>query len=145
MGTERQADCVHRGRSGAERARTRAARTSPGTLVITRFQFKEDGRDYLTDRWQHLYLLDVESSAVTLLTPGAHDEWLPAWSPDGEVHLVRQQAAGDIDRSLNFDIWIMSPVPGAEPRVSAPSTATTVTGTGSRDRSGQRIAASWSG
>ncbi len=30
-------------------------------LVITRFQFKEDTRDYLTNRWQHLYLLDVET------------------------------------------------------------------------------------
>ncbi|HZF25329.1 MAG TPA: hypothetical protein VEZ88_03630, partial [Steroidobacteraceae bacterium] len=85
-------------------------------LVVTRFQFKEDGRDYLTDRWQHLYLLEVESGAATLLTPGAHDEWLPSWSPDGKQIAFVSKRLGDIDRNLNFDVWTMPPVAGAQPR-----------------------------
>jgi dipeptidyl aminopeptidase/acylaminoacyl peptidase len=106
----------------AEDAAPEAAKDSRGKdkpaapLVVTRFQFKEDGRDYLTDRWQHLYFLDVESGAVTLLTPGAHDEWLPSWSPDGKQIAFVSKRLGDVDRNLNFDIWLIPPVAGAEPR-----------------------------
>ncbi len=85
-------------------------------IVTTRYQFKEDERDYLTARRQHLYLLDVGSGQVTLLTPGEHDEWLPAWSPDGKQIAFVSKRLGDIDRNLNFDVFVMSPVAGAEPR-----------------------------
>jgi dipeptidyl aminopeptidase/acylaminoacyl peptidase len=85
-------------------------------IVVSRFQFKEDGRDYLAGKRQHLYLLDVESGKVTLLTPGDHDEWLPSWSPDGKQLAFVSKRLGDVDRNVNFDVFVMPPVAGAEAR-----------------------------
>ena len=85
-------------------------------IVTTRYQFKEDTRDYLTSRRQHLYLFDVDSGAVTLLTPGEFDEWLPSWSPDGKQVAFVSKRQGDPDRNLNFDVYVMAPTAGAEAR-----------------------------
>src|SRR5262249_2470169 len=56
-------------------------------IVLDRYQFKDDDGGYLDHHRSHLYLFDLVAHRATLLTPGDHDEWLPAWSPDG-AHLV---------------------------------------------------------
>src|SRR5262245_26535885 len=38
-------------------------------IVTSRFYFKEDERDYLTSARQHLYLFEIDTGKVTLLTP----------------------------------------------------------------------------
>src|SRR5688572_3011232 len=88
----------------------------PPPIVTTRFQFKEDGRDYLTDRRQHLYLLEVATGRTTLLTAGEHDEWLPSWSPDGKLISFVSKRSGDADRNLDFDVFVIEPVAGAQAR-----------------------------
>jgi dipeptidyl aminopeptidase/acylaminoacyl peptidase len=85
-------------------------------IVTTRFQFKEDERDYLTAARHHLYMFEVDSGRVTLLTPGDHDEWLPAWSPDGKQIAFVSKRSADSDRNLNFDVFVMTPTAGAEAR-----------------------------
>lgn len=85
-------------------------------IVIDRFQFKEDGRDWLDDRRQHLFLLDLASGAATQLSSGDVDHWLPSWSPDGSRIAFVSKRRGDTDRNLDFDVFVMAPEPGAEPR-----------------------------
>lgn len=94
--------------------------------VMTRFQFKEDGRDYLTDRYQHLYLLSVSDSSITQLTTGAQDDWLPAWSPDGKLISFVAKRSKDPDRHLNYDVYVVAPAAGSEPRPISSFTGTDV-------------------
>ena len=95
-------------------------------IVTTRFQFKEDGRNYLTDRRQHLYLLEVDTGKVSLLTPGDHDEWLPSWSPDGKLIAFVSKRDADAERNLNFDVFVVAPQAGAEVRRISTSQGTDV-------------------
>jgi dipeptidyl aminopeptidase/acylaminoacyl peptidase len=89
---------------------------NPKPIVVSRYQFKEDGTGYLTDRRKHLYVVDVASGKATLLTPGAHDEQLPSWSPDGRTIAYVTKRGDDPDRHINYDIYLIAPEAGAAER-----------------------------
>lgn len=89
---------------------------TPPVIVIDRFQFKEDGRGWLDDRRQHLFLLDLDSGKATQLTAGDFDHWLPSWSPDGKQIAFVSKRRGDTDRNLDSDVFVMPPEPGAAAR-----------------------------
>ena len=89
---------------------------NPAPIVTTRYQFKEDGTGYLGERRKHLYLLEVASGKVQQLTAGAHDEILPAWSPDGKWITYVTKRGTDPDRHLNFDLYLIEPRAGAPER-----------------------------
>lgn len=89
---------------------------NPPPIVTERYQFKEDGTGYLDDRRTHLYLFDIASGKAELLTPGEHDELLPAWSPDGRLIAYVTKRGDDPDRHLNFDIYVIEPKAGARER-----------------------------
>jgi dipeptidyl aminopeptidase/acylaminoacyl peptidase len=89
---------------------------NPPPIVTERYQFKEDGAGYLDARRKHLYLFDIASGKAELLTPGAHDEQLPTWSPDGKTIAYVTKRGADPDRHLNFDIYLIAPQAGAKER-----------------------------
>jgi dipeptidyl aminopeptidase/acylaminoacyl peptidase len=89
---------------------------NPPPIVTSRYQFKEDGTGYLTARRKHLYVVEVDSGKSTLLTPGDHDEQLPAWSPDGRTIAYVTKRGTDPDRHLNYDIYLIAPEAGAKER-----------------------------
>ena len=89
---------------------------NPPPIVTDRYQFKEDGSGYLGARRKHLYLFDLASGKVEQLTSGAHDEQLPAWSPDGKLIAYVTKRGTDPDRHLNFDIYVIEPKAGASER-----------------------------
>jgi dipeptidyl aminopeptidase/acylaminoacyl peptidase len=85
-------------------------------LVIDRFFFKKDIDGYLTDRWAHLQLLDVGSRKIDILTSGKHDEFLPAWSPDGNEIAFVTKRGDDPDRTENWDVYIIGVQAGGKER-----------------------------
>ena len=89
---------------------------NPPPIVIDRFWFKQDVTGYLDERRQHLYVVDLAGGQAELLTPGAHDEYLPAWSPDGRTIAYVTKRGADPDRHMNFDIYLVEPRTGAPER-----------------------------
>ncbi|MDR7133454.1 dipeptidyl aminopeptidase/acylaminoacyl peptidase [Lysobacter niastensis] len=89
---------------------------NPPPIVTERYQFREDGVGYLDHRRKHLYVFDIASGKAEVLTPGAHDEQLPAWSPDGRLIAYVTKRGVDPDRHLNFDIYVIEPRAGASER-----------------------------
>ena len=85
----------------------------PRPIVIDRYYFKEDFTGFLSDKREHLWLFDVASRKATQLTTGAHDERLPAWSPDGKRIAYVTKRGPDPDRHLNSDIYVIEARAGA--------------------------------
>jgi dipeptidyl aminopeptidase/acylaminoacyl peptidase len=99
-----------------ERAAGTPKPRNPAPILTTRFRFKEDITGYLGARRRHLYLFDIGSGRSELLTPGDHDEQLPAWSPDGRSIAYVTKRGADPDRHLNYDIYLIETRAGAAER-----------------------------
>jgi len=98
-----------------EDAEEKSEKTKP-PIVVTRFQFKQDKEGYLTTKRQHLYLFDPETKKSDLLTPGAYNEALPAFSPDGTKIAFVSKRHDDIDRTNDWDVYVIDAKAGATPR-----------------------------
>ena len=85
-------------------------------LVINRLFFKKDVDGYLTERYSHLQLLDLGTHKIEPLTSGKHDEFLPAWSPDGKEIAFVTKRGDDPDRHENWDVWVIGTEAGSKER-----------------------------
>lgn len=85
-------------------------------LVTDRFYFKQDIDGYQTERYSHLQLLDLATRKLEPLTSGKHDEFLPAWSPDGHEIAFTTKRGDDPDRNDNWDLYVIGAQPGAKER-----------------------------
>ncbi len=99
-----------------ERAAEAKKPKNPPPITIDRFQFKDDDNGWLDGRHKHLYVVDIDSGKASVLTPGKHDEQLPAWSPDGKLIAYVTKRGDDPDRHLNYDIYVIAPQAGASER-----------------------------
>ncbi|MFT7265149.1 MAG: Tol biopolymer transport system component, partial [Halioglobus sp.] len=79
---------------------------TPKPIVIDRYYFKEDGKDFLGDERQHLHLLDIKSRTTKQLTKGTSNEILPSWSPDGKK-IAYVTKTGEMDRTNNYDVYVL--------------------------------------
>jgi dipeptidyl aminopeptidase/acylaminoacyl peptidase len=89
---------------------------TPKPIVIDRYQFKQDRIGYLGNRYQRLYVFDIEAREATLLTPGSYNSVQPAWGPGGDVIAFSSRREGDPDRHRNSDIYIIEAKAGASPK-----------------------------
>ena len=89
---------------------------TPKPIVIDRFQFKEDVTGYLGKTRRHLYLLDVATRESQPLTTGTANELLPSWSPDGKSIAFVSKRGSDMDRTDNWDVYVIEPRAGAAER-----------------------------
>jgi dipeptidyl aminopeptidase/acylaminoacyl peptidase len=94
-------------------AKDKADKKKRKPIIIDRFQFKEDETGYLDQRRQHLYLLNLASRKVELLTSGHFNEVLPAWSLDGAAIVFVTKRGEDFDRNNDFDLYTIEPRVGA--------------------------------
>ena len=88
----------------------------PKPIVVDRFWFKQDYDGYLGERREHLWSLDLATRRVAQLTGGPYNDQLPAWSPDGQTIAFASKRGPDPDRTDDWNIYAVDPVPGAEPR-----------------------------
>ena len=79
---------------------------TPKPIVIDRYYFKEDGKEFLGDERQHLHLLDIKSKTTKQLTKGTSNEILPSWSPDGKK-VAYVTKTGEMDRTDNYDVYVL--------------------------------------
>jgi dipeptidyl aminopeptidase/acylaminoacyl peptidase len=99
-----------------ERPAGAAKPKTPPPIVIDRYWFKDDTDGYRDRRRRHLYVFDIASRKAELLTNGDHDEFLPAWSPDGTQIAYVAKRGGDPDRHFNTDLYVIEPRAGAVER-----------------------------
>jgi len=97
-------------------AAQKAKKKTAPPIVLDRFQFKQDIDGYLNKQRQHLYVFDLATRQLTTLTPGAYDEYLPAWSPNGQQLVFSSKRGPDPDRHDNFDLYLIDAKAGATAR-----------------------------
>lgn len=91
---------------------------SPTPIVIDGYHFKQDEEGYMNaGTHKHLYLVDVETGAETVLTTAAeYDDTDATWSPDGRLIAYVSNHAKDAERSGVDEIYLIEPREGATPR-----------------------------
>ena len=88
----------------------------PEPIVVTRLQFKRDGRGYLDDLRRHIYVFDIDSKTTEQITDGPYDDGSPVWSPDGDVIAFSSNRTDEPDANANTDIFVVGATPGASAR-----------------------------
>jgi dipeptidyl aminopeptidase/acylaminoacyl peptidase len=79
----------------------------PDTRLIDRLAYEFNGRGFIHDRFQHLWLVDVASGEAELLTRGDSHDADPQWSPDGRRIAFVSDRHRDADLGWRTDIYLV--------------------------------------
>jgi dipeptidyl aminopeptidase/acylaminoacyl peptidase len=100
-----------------KKAEAPAGGEKPKPIVIDRYSFKRDGAGYLTGtKKNRIYLYDIATKKLDLVTTENYDESSVSWSPDGTKLLFQSNRDANWDRIPNSDIWVVEAKAGAAPR-----------------------------
>ncbi len=86
-----------------------------GARVVTRIQYKMNGRGLLSDGRSQLFVVDIESGQVTQVTSGEYSCREPEWSPCGRFLAFTSSRFEDYETKSIRDIYIV-PVSGGDMR-----------------------------
>ena len=76
--------------------------------VMDRYHFKQDKDGWIENRFNHLYVFDMDSKKMDTLTKGNFNETSPQWSPNGKQLAFVSNRSTDPDRNDNEDICLMN-------------------------------------
>ena len=76
--------------------------------VMDRYHFKQDGVGWIENRFNHLYVFDMDTKKMDTLTKGNFNETSPQWSPNGKQLAFVSNRTTDPDRNDNEDIFVMN-------------------------------------
>jgi dipeptidyl aminopeptidase/acylaminoacyl peptidase len=90
----------------------------PPPIETERFLFKWDGKGYLDDRTQQLFVVDLTTGKTKQLTQGERDHWHPVFSPDGKSVAYTAKERGATDRDSNYDVFVQGVDAGDARKIS---------------------------
>lgn len=90
--------------------------------VITRLDFLGERALTPIERWEHIYLIDVENGETRRLTRGEYDFQDPAFSPDGNRITFAARITEDVhpDFSVKSDLYLMDLATGERRKLIVP-------------------------
>ncbi|MEP7324347.1 MAG: S9 family peptidase [Gemmatimonadota bacterium] len=90
----------------------------------TRTYYKVNGSGYLDGRYSHLWVADLATGEIRLVSGGDYDHESPAVSPDGRWIAFVSNRSADKDENRNTDVYLSPAAGGALVQVShEPGTA----------------------
>ena len=73
--------------------------------IITKLQYKQNGRGLIDDRHQKLHIVDVATGRARQVTWGEYDDLAPTWSPDGQWLAFTSSRRPDRELRPRTDLW----------------------------------------
>jgi dipeptidyl aminopeptidase/acylaminoacyl peptidase len=90
----------------------------PDTRLIDTLAYQFNGKGFVHDRFQRLWLVDSSSGAAELLTTGDHHDQDPSWSPDGKRVAFVSDRHPSADLGWRTDIYVVEVGGGRTERLS---------------------------
>lgn len=86
----------------------RQVRRTPVARVVSRFDYKFDGRGYFDGRRHHLFVVDRSGGEARQLTAGDWDVESFSWAPTGNRLAISANAEPDGDRNLETHAYVVA-------------------------------------
>jgi dipeptidyl aminopeptidase/acylaminoacyl peptidase len=83
--------------------------------LIDRLRYQFNGQGFIHERFQNLWLIDVESGGAAPLTQGESHDQEPSWSPDGRQIAFISDRHRNADLTWRTDVYVVG-ADGGRPR-----------------------------